>query len=148
MSDPKYQAELARKRAAQTFQHYMKIAMSRDTAKVTGEMMVEWDGIIDDVIEAATMRALGIWIDKAREFQKFLIECGCSCAAEKLVDEWLEEGIKPPSQKAAPRPPAVIDLSKLQCRDCGHCMDVVAPDKWHCPECGLELTLKSNHPGC
>lgn len=146
MSGLRFSYEVAQKRAKKTFRHYMELAMRAESVELTGDNYAELDSIVEDVIEASTKLALSIWIDKAREFQKYLIRVGCSCSAEKLVDEWMEEDIKPSSKRDDQRPPVVLDLSKLACRDCGNCMDFVAPNGWNCPECGLELKLQSNHP--
>jgi hypothetical protein len=115
-------------------------------------MRADWQGIIDDLVEAGAKAATAMWIEMASDFQQYLIKVGCSCAAEKLVDEWLE-GDDPSAEQpeiaaeSKDSPSAPSGLPNMVCRDCGDDM-VPGADSWTCPDCGLHLRLVSDHPEC
>ncbi len=145
-----YQSDQARQRAAKAFEYYMNLLCENSNVRgATDEMRAEWQGIIDDLVEAGAKMATAMWVEMASDFQQYLIKVGCSCAAEKLVDEWLEgdapSGDHPMVTAEPPSDP--VGLPNMVCRDCGTWMDT-GNDEWTCPECGLHLRLVSDHPEC
>jgi len=53
----RYQADMAENRAKTTLVYYLQLAMAGETVALNGENVQEIHGIIDDTIEAATLRA-------------------------------------------------------------------------------------------
>lgn len=54
MNLPTQRQQQARDRACHTFGYYMGLIMGHAGARVTSDNRSEWDGIIDDLIEACT----------------------------------------------------------------------------------------------